>query len=300
MTWSGGAAGGEGRFSGKVAFVTGANRRGNIGSSIAFALAREGACVVMSGRGRDELEKAAADLLHRGMEAYPCVCDVCDEAAVAEAVGEAVARYGRLDLLVNNAAVVGCEEDGAIADLDAHTWDTIMDTNVRGAFLMTRQAIPAMISSGGGAIVNVSSQAARVGNDRYTAYACSKAALNTLTVYTATQYGRRGIRCNALSLGVVRTNQSGGHVSLGAVCTDGNRGHVSLGVVRTNENRSHTEEEVGAFGELSPLGRNGLPVDVARATLFLLSDEAAWLTGQIVPLDGGLLAQAPRPANPIG
>lgn len=272
MMWSGGAAGGEGRFSGKVAFVTGANRRGNIGSSIAFALAREGACVVMSGRGRDELEEAAADLLHRGMEAYPCVCDVRDEAAVAEAVDEAVARYGRLDLLVNNAAVVGCEEDGAIADLDAHTWDTVMDTNVRGAFLMTRQAIPAMISSGGGAIVNVSSQAARVGNDRYTAYACSKAALNTLTVYTATQYGRRGIRCNALSLGVVHTNQSGGH----------------------------SEEEVDAFGELSALGRSGLPVDVARATLFLLSDEAAWLTGQIVPLDGGLLAQAPRPANPSG
>ena len=141
----------------------------------------------------------------QGQDVDCVVADMADEDQVKHMVGFVVERFGKLDILVNTAATTAHPEDLDVAHLSVAAWDQSFAVNARGTMLACKYAIPAMLEVGGGSIINYSSGTASAGDMRYTAYACSKAAIHTLTYYIATQYGRQGIRCNTLAIGLVRT-----------------------------------------------------------------------------------------------
>jgi NAD(P)-dependent dehydrogenase (short-subunit alcohol dehydrogenase family) len=187
---------------GKVAIVTGASR--GIGLVTAGVLAGAGAQVLITDLPGTPLAEAAAAAGAFGTVTHHPV-DIADEAAVGKLVTHAVDSFGRLDILNNNAARAGIPEDGDVVGMDVEVWDRMFAVNARGTMLMCKHAIPAMIAGACGAIVNISSGTAQAGQGKTTAYACTKAAIQTLTKYVATQYGASGVRCNAIAPGLVAT-----------------------------------------------------------------------------------------------
>jgi len=249
---------------GKVAIVTGA--AGGIGAATARALAEAGARVVLADLRDSALTEVHDALRDEGLDVARRVADISDEASVEALIAFTLATFGRLDAVDNNAALQGLPEDGLVGAMSASLWDRIMETNARGTMLMCKHALPALIDAGGGSIVNVTSGTAQAGDLHSTAYACSKGAIQTLTRYVATQYGERGVRCNAIALGLVMTP----------------RLEASL-----------PPPVLGIFQAHKLVGRIGRPRDVAEVVCFLASDEAAWITGQIIPVDGGFFAHVP-------
>jgi NAD(P)-dependent dehydrogenase (short-subunit alcohol dehydrogenase family) len=248
---------------GKVAIVTGSHR--GIGWETARVLADAGAKVVLADLPGTPLEEAAARIGDSRRVAHHAL-DISDEAGVKRLMGFTVATFGRLDALDNNAARQGLPQDVDVVSMDVELWDCVFAVNARGAMLMCKHAIPAMIESGGGSIVNTSSGAATGGNLRNTAYACTKGAIETLTRHVATQYGEHGVRCNAIAPGLIATEMLGS--SLPAEIQD-----------RVVEHKL--------------VGRLGEPLDVAQAVLFLLSDRSAFITGHLLRVDGGFYAHTP-------
>jgi NAD(P)-dependent dehydrogenase (short-subunit alcohol dehydrogenase family) len=264
----------QGRLAGKVAIVTGA--ASGIGRATALALAREGAAVVVADLNADGAKRVAGEIEAAGGRAVGQAADVSSEPSVVAMVAAAVDRFGGLDVLHNNAALVDpavMGADGEVTALALDTFERTLAVNLRGPLLGCKHAIPRMLERGGGAIVNTSSASGLTGDLVRTAYGVSKAGLDALTRYVATQYGKRGIRCNSIAPGVIATP------ALAA--------NVPPPLIAVYE-RSH----------LTP--RLGRPEDIAEVVVFLASDAAAFITGQVLSVDGGLLAHHPAVAEMRG
>lgn len=254
------------RLSGKVAIVTGA--ASGIGAGTARVLAAAGAAVVIADVNLDKAEAQAAAIRAARFPAKAIEADVSDEASVERLVAETVASFGGLDVVHNNAAATALSRSEAqlIADADPADWDTTFRVNTTGAMLVIKHAIPRMLERGGGSIINMSSGAGQRGDLGHAAYGASKAAIVALTQYVATQYGKQGIRCNAIAPGMIITPDNI---------------HIHGG--RTSE--------LMLRHQLTP--RLGTPDDIANTVLFLASDESAFITGQLICVDGGSSAHAP-------
>ena len=200
-----------------------------------------------------------------GGEASVFKADVTSSDDCRAMVEAAVERYGRLDVLMNNVAVI---KSGTVVDVDEDDWDTAMDVNLKGMMLSSKHAIPAMIETGGGSIVNISSvEAVRSGTfAALTPYSVSKGGVVTLTLVMAVQHGRDNIRANCILPGYIYTPMVAPHLS---------------------------EEMRSLRARGAPLGTEGTAWDIAHAALFLSSDEARWVTGLLMPVDAGLLAASP-------
>jgi NAD(P)-dependent dehydrogenase (short-subunit alcohol dehydrogenase family) len=259
----------EDRFSlaGKVAFVTGAGT--GIGEATAQLLAHRGAKVVLAGLNLGDLEAVRDAIVAGGGDALAVACDVVDESSVAAAVAAAIARFGQLNLVHGNAALtdpVRMAKDGMVADLDLATWDATMAVNLRGNALVAKHTIPHLLASGGGAMVFSGSGKGRQGDFDHPAYGASKAGLENLVRYIATQYGKQGLRCNLVQIGLVMT-------------------------ATLDANLPAAVQALMLEHHLTPaLGR---AEDVARAVAWLLSDEARFITGAAVPVDGGFTSHSP-------
>lgn len=245
--------GGEGRFAGRTAFVTGGGS--GIGLACARAVAAGGGRVMLAGRREDVLRAAAAEI---GERAAWVVCDVRDEASVEAAVADTVRRLGPLRLAVNAA---GTGAIGSVLNGTTLDFTNTLDTNLVGAYRCLRAEAKAMKAAGGGAVVNVSSIAGTLTHRWMTAYCVSKAGLDMLTRCAADDLGQHGIRVNAVRPGLVETD-------LAAPLT----GHP---------------DARAEYLRRMPVSRIGQPDDVGRLVAFLLSDDAAWITGQCVDVEGG-------------
>ena len=255
---------GRGRVAGKVALVTGA--ASGIGRITAETLAREGARVVIADINESGGGSVAQAISAGGGEAVAVRVDVGEEAEIIAMVEATMDIYGALDIFHNNAAITSPEHqrrDGSLLELDVEVWDETMRIDLRGPMLGCKHVIPKMIEGGGGSIVNTTSNSALAGDMTLNAYAAAKGGLNTLTLSVATAFGKDGVRCNAVSPA---------HIASPSLANI-----VSPDVVAMLRAQCLTPEL-------------GTPQDVANLVLFLASDEAAFVTGQIMRVDGGALS----------
>jgi 3(or 17)beta-hydroxysteroid dehydrogenase len=249
------------RLAGKVALISGGAR--GLGAAEARLFAREGARVVIGDILDPEGRAVEADVRAKGGEAIYVRLDVTSERDWQQAVATAVSRFGRLDVLVNNAGIGGA---GRLEDTSVEAWDRVMDVNAKGVFLGSKAVIPAMRAAGGGSIVNISSQLGLVGmDDSSPQYQASKGAVRLLTKLTAVQYAGERIRCNSVHPGPIVTPMT--------------------------ERRRADPAVYQRMVSRIPLGRYGEPDDVAYGVLYLASDESAFVTGSELVIDGGWTAQ---------
>jgi 3-oxoacyl-[acyl-carrier protein] reductase len=242
-------------LSGEIAFVTGASR--GIGRAIALALGAEGATVIGTATGANGVVAIDEALKAAGVAGRGMVLDVADGPAIDAAVADVESREGPISILVNNA---GITRDTLIARMSDEDWQEVIDTNLRGTFNTCRAVSRKMLRRRAGAIVNLSSVVGVHGNPGQANYAASKAGIIGLTKALARELGVRGVRVNAIAPGYITTE-----------LTD-----------------VLTEEQTGLILGNTPLGRLGAPEDVAAAVRFLCSDEAAFITGDVLLVDGGL------------
>ena len=244
-----------GRMQGKVAFVTGGGS--GIGAATAQRLAQEGATVVVCGRRREPLDAVVAGIVAAGGKAEAVVADVSDEAGFTAALEAAAQRHGRLDVLVNNAMAYTW---GSIEEMSTADWHANFTTSVDGTFWGTRTAMRLMKGKGG-AIVNVSSICGQLGTPWMAGYSAAKAAIDNFSRAAAAEGAPHGIRVNVVIPAVVETP-------------------ATAGMLADEASRRNTEK-------LIPMGRVGQPEELANAILFLASDEASYITGASLPVDGG-------------
>lgn len=235
----------------KVALVTGAAR--GIGLATARLFIEEGWLVAVLDRDADELQKAAADL---GQAVSAFVCDVSDPAAVDRIIADVLSRFGRIDALVNNAGVA---DFGPIEQTDFARWRRVMETNLDGVFLMSQAVIPALKETRG-ALVNIASISGLRASTLRVAYGTSKAAVIHLTKQQAAELGEYGIRANCVCPGPVRTK-------------------LAMAV--------HTQDIIDAYHDAIPLNRYGTEREIAEVIVFLCSERASFVTGQVIASDGG-------------
>ena len=272
-------------FDGKVAVVTGAGRMRSIGRPIALALAQAGCDVVLTGTGRDpstfpqdeqdagwrDIESVAQEIRALGRRALPLVSDVSSPEAVDTLVARVMAEMGRVDFLVNNAGASRGGDRLPVTELAIETWPRVLDTNLNGTFYMSRAFAKALGEQGqGGAIVNITSLAARLLAPDTAAYATTKIAINGLTTIMAGELGAQKIRVNAVAPGIIDTSR----------LDDVPKGPVWDGMVDS----------------FIALGRAGTGEDVAHLVAFLCSEQGAWITGQNIYVDGGHCGTPRRPA----
>ncbi|NDU73016.1 SDR family oxidoreductase [Actinomadura sp. DSM 109109] len=256
-------------FEGRVAVVTGGSL--GIGRAVVERLARDGAAVVFCGIGEDEVRRARDELRADGLEVAGSVADVTDAAGMDGLVGEAVSRYGGLDVLVTCA---GVQRYGTVEETSEELWDEVLGVNVKGVFLACRAAVPELRRRGGGTIVTVSSVQAFVSQDRVAAYSASKAAINGLTRAVALDHAADGIRANTVCPGSVDTPML-------RWAADLFRGETAQ------------DAQVEEWGRAHPLGRVAAPAEVAEVVAFLAGPRSSFVTGAEHRVDGGLLARNP-------
>jgi len=244
-------------LTGKVAVVTGSSR--GIGRAIALLLARQGAKVVVnSSKSPESAEAVAQEIRAAGGEAIVVVADVSKQEEAERLIKAAVDAYGRLDILVNNA---GTTRDQLLLRMTEEEWDAVMDLNLKGTFFCTKAAMRPMLRARGGRIINITSVAGLAGNAGQANYAASKAGIVGFTKSVAREVASRNITCNAVAPGYVPT---------------------ALTNVLPDDLKQKAQEAI-------PLGRFGTPEEVAAAVVFLASDEASYITGQCLSVDGGMV-----------
>ena len=244
-------------LTGKIALVTGASR--GIGKSVALTLASYGATVIVNYNGsRDKAEAVVEEIVQQGGTAKAYGCNVSDYAAVEKMIKDFVKYFGSLHILVNNA---GITKDGLLMAMSEADFDNVIDTNLKGCFQMIRFASRRMMKQRYGRIINVSSVSGVAGNAGQANYCASKAGMIGLTKSAAKELASRGITCNAIAPGFVKTEM-----------TD----------VLSDEVKENAKKQI-------PLGRFAEPEDIANAAVFLASDKAAYITGQVLLVDGGMV-----------
>lgn len=250
------------RLNGRVALVTGAGSQGpgvGTGKAIAYAFAREGARVCLADLHPERAEETRAMIVAAGGEAFVHAGDVADSASCASMVAATLARYGRLDILVNNAAVSGAE--GEISALDEALWQKRFDINFKGCLLMTKHSMPHLITSGHGAIINIASTAALLASGGSYAYGPAKAAMIEFSREIAVKYGRQGVRSNTICPGHIVTP------------------HVA---------EFFDEAAFEIRRKVAPLGLTGDAWDIASAAVYFASDESRFVTAACLAVDGGV------------
>jgi meso-butanediol dehydrogenase/(S,S)-butanediol dehydrogenase/diacetyl reductase len=251
-----------GRFSGKVVIVTGGGS--GIGAATAHRFAADGATVVITGRSEDKLEKTVADA-PAGSTVVARTADTSDEQAITELIDEVVREHGRLDTLVNNAAVA---RPGTVTDLDADTWREVMSIDVDGVFFASKAALPHLTATRG-SIVNVGSVSGLGGDWGMAAYNAAKGAVVNLTNAMALDHGPDGVRVNAV--------------------------HPSLTETDMSEGIREDDDVLAKFRDRIPMGRPAEPAEVGDVIAFLASDDARFVNGAHLPVDGGLGASNGQP-----
>jgi len=241
-------------LSGKVALVTGASR--GIGRAIATRLAEHGAAVIAAARG-DHAAECVSGLTSRGLRAEALTLDVTDAAAVERAPGEIIGRHGRLDVVVSNA---GIARDQLLMRMKRADWDAVLATNLTATFVLAQAAMRPMLKQHGGRIIAISSVVGQMGNAGQTSYAASKAGLIGFAKALAREVASRGITVNVIAPGLIDTDMT----------------------------RAIHEKARDDWAQQIPLGRLGTPDDVAAAACFLASDEAAYITGHVLAVNGGM------------
>ena len=247
------------RLKDKVAIVTGSTS--GIGIGIARLFASEGAKVVICGR-REEKGQAVVDTIkNEGGEAYYHFMDITVPESVEKLFADTAEKYGKIDVLVNNAANVGLK-DGRVDELTLEMWDHVLQSDLRGTFFATKCVLPYMQKNeAGGSIINIGSMASCGGDLGSTAYACAEAGVDMLTKSTATQYGKQNIRCNCVRPGLIVTPQNEANVPQALK-------DIFLSNIMVN--------------------RYGCPEDIGNMCVYFASDESNYVTGQIINVDGGL------------
>lgn len=247
------------RLKNKVAIVTGS--ADGIGLFIAKAFVDEGAIVVMGDINENKCKEEANRFLTEGKHVLPCYCDVGNTKSVLNMVNSCVQHYGKVDILVNNAAVAIA---GNIVDMPDDNWDGLMNINLKGVFRCTKACMPYMIDAQKGSVINISSVQAVRSWDNWTCYAAAKGGILAMTNQLAGQFGSKNIRFNTISPGTIETPMLTKRIA----------------------------EEGDSFRKASimqsPLRRNGRPDEVAKAAVFLASDESSFITGEDIKVDGGL------------
>jgi 3-oxoacyl-[acyl-carrier protein] reductase len=243
-------------LSGRVAFVTGASQ--GIGRACAIKLATEGAAVAVAARSQEKLNDLVNEITAVGGNALACTLDVTDEEQVKASVKGAIAQFGKIDILVNNA---GITRDQLVMRLKRADWDAVLQTNLTSAYLCIQQVTSSMLKQRWGRIINIASIFGQMGQAGQANYSASKAGLIGLTMAIARELGSRNITCNAVAPGFIETAMT-----------------EALG----------DEFKLNAAKQI-PLGRVGSPADVASAVAFLASDEASYITGHVLNVNGGLL-----------
>src|SRR5262245_29773013 len=240
----------------QIAVVTGAGR--GIGRAIAVKFASQGADIACVSRTAENSEKVAGEIRALGRKAWAHAVDVADSTAVTAAAEKIVSEAGRVDVLVNNAGVT---RDGLLMRMSEADWDTVLDTNLKGAFLFTKAFTRAFLKQRSGRIINVASVVGLIGNAGQCNYAASKAALLGFTKSVARELASRGITANVLAPGFVETDMTAG---------------------LTEDLRKEMLKQI-------PLGSFGQPDDIANAALFLAGSAARYITGQVLAVDGGMV-----------
>ena len=252
----------EGRFSGKVVIVTGGGS--GIGAAAAHRFAADGATVVVAGRSQDKLDSIVADA-PAGSTVVAKPCDTSDEAAITALVDDVAREHGRLDTLVNNAAIA---RPGTVSDLDSDTWREVMATDVDGVFYASKAAVPHLKATRG-SIVNVGSVSGTGGDWGMAAYNAAKGAVVNLTNAMALDLGADGVRVNAV--------------------------HPSLTATEMSEGIRENEEVMDKFRDRIPMGRPADPAEVGDVIAFLAGHDARFVSGAHIPVDGGLGASNGQP-----
>jgi 3-oxoacyl-[acyl-carrier protein] reductase len=239
----------------RTALVTGASR--GIGRACALALSEAGARVALAARNREKLEEVAAEIRTAGRECCTVEVDLASEGSIRDGFAKTAKEFGAIEILVNNA---GITRDGLAVRMKRHDWDAVLETNLTGTFLCIQQVLPAMMKARWGRIINITSVVGQAGNAGQVNYAASKAGLIGVTRTLAQEMGSRGITVNAVAPGFVETDMTG---------------------VLTEEVRDKMLANI-------PLRRIGRPCDIAGAVRFLASDEAAYITGHVLDVNGGM------------
>lgn len=240
----------------KNAIVTGSAQ--GIGKAIALSLAKAGANIVVSDVNLEEAEKTAKEIEAQGVKAIAVKCNVADANEVSELVKKTQETFNTIDILVNNAGVT---RDNLMVRMEEKDWDLVLDVNLKGAFLLTKAVTRVMMKQRYGRIVNMSSVIGVMGNAGQSNYAASKGGLIAFTKSTAKEFASRNITCNA----------------------------VAPGFIETAMTAKLSEEVKDNYKKGIPLGRMGSVEDVAAVVLFLVSEQASYITGQVLHVDGGLV-----------
>jgi len=243
-------------LSGRVALVTGASQ--GIGRACALRLAKDGAAVAVAARNQEKLNVLANEINAAGGKAAAFPVDVGDEEQVKAVLKAAIAQFGKIDILVNNA---GITRDQLVMRMKRADWDAVLSTNLTSAYLCIQQAVPSMLKQRWGRIINITSVFGQMGQAGQANYAASKAGLIGLTMAIAREVSSRSITCNAVAPGFIET---------------------AMTSVLSDEFKQNAVKMI-------PLGRVGTPEDVANAVAFLASEEAAYITGHVLNVNGGML-----------
>ena len=243
-------------LNGKTALVTGGSR--GIGKAVALKFAELGADVAVVATSRSEAaEQTITELSGIGVKANLYICDISDESQVKETVDSVLSDFGKIDILVNNA---GITKDGLLMGMPEHDIDKVIDVNLKGTMFMTKAVIRPFMKQRKGNIINISSVVGLMGNAGQANYAASKAGVIGLTKTVAKEYAARGIRCNAIAPGYIVTDMTG----------------------ELNEKASEN------IKKMIPVGRFGQPEDIANLAVFLAGDKSAYITGEVIKVDGGM------------